>query len=54
MKYQHIFSADDTDLGLTHLTQHRIMTGTSPPIKQAPRRVPIAFAGEEQKAIDQL
>ncbi|CAC5421922.1 unnamed protein product [Mytilus coruscus] len=42
------FSAHETDLGLTHLTEHSIDTGDARPIKQAPRRVPLAFAEEEK------
>ena len=43
-------SSDEHDLGLTHLTEHAIDTGNSRPLKQPPRRTPIAFQGEEQKA----
>ncbi|CAC5423943.1 unnamed protein product [Mytilus coruscus] len=48
------FSAHETDLGLTHLTEHSIDTGDARPIKQAPRRVPLAFAEEERKIITQM
>ncbi len=51
---QETFSKDDTDLGLTSIAEHCIDTGDAKPIKQAPRRVPMALAGEETKAIDQL
>ena len=53
-KYQNAFSRDECDLGLTHLGEHCIDTGNARPIKQAPRRVPIAFAEEEKKAIEQM
>ena len=52
--YQDTFSRDEWDLGLTHLTEHSINTGDAPPIKQAPRRVPLAFAKDEKKAIEDL
>ncbi|CAG2241471.1 unnamed protein product [Mytilus edulis] len=35
-KYTTAFSAHETDLGLTHLTEHSIDTGDARPIKQAP------------------
>ena len=52
--HQAVFSVDDNDLGLTSLAEHRIDTGNAPPVKQPPRRVPIALAHEEKDAIDQL
>lgn len=36
------FSTDDTDLGSTNLVKHRIITGEAEPIRQRPRRVPLA------------
>ena len=53
-KYQDTFSRDEWALGLTHLTEHAIKTGDAPPIKQAPRRVPLAYANDEKKAIEDL
>lgn len=53
-KYQQSFSTAEWDLGLTHLAEHTIKTGDAPPIKQRPRRVPLAYAEEEKKAIDEL
>ncbi len=41
-------------LGLTDLAEHPINTGNAAPIKQRPRRVPLAYAQEEQKAIEDL
>ena len=54
VKFQNSFSKDEWDLGLTHLTEHAIDTGDAAPIKQRPRRVPLAFAEEEKKAIEDL
>ena len=53
-EYQNTFSKDDYDLGLTHLTEHSIDTGIAKPLKQPPRRLPMAFAGEDKKAIEKL
>ena len=53
-KYSDVFSKSDTDLGQTTLTEHVIETGGAVPIKQAPRKVPLAFAGEDQIAIEKL
>ena len=54
LKYQESFSKNEWDLGLTNLTEHPINTGNAAPVKQPPRRVPIAFAAEEKKAIEDL
>ena len=54
LKYKDTFSKNEWDLGLTNLTEHSIDTGNSAPVKQPPRRVPIAFAAEEKKAIEDL
>ena len=52
--FQDTFSKNEFDLGLTNLTEHTIDVGQHPPIKQAPRRVPVAFASEEENIIKQL
>ena len=54
VQYQDIFSKDETDLGRTHLIEHEIDTGNARPIKQPPRRVPMALAREETEAIQNL
>ena len=54
IKFQDIFSKDELDIGRTNLTEHSINTGDASPIKQRARREPLAFAGEERKAIDGL
>lgn len=46
-KYADSCSKNDTDLGLTKLVEHEINTPNARPIKQRPRNVPLAFAGEE-------
>ena len=54
VKFQDIFSKDDYDLGCTPLMEHVIDTENAKPVKQPPRRVPIALADEERKAIIDL
>ena len=54
LEYQGIFSKDEWDLGQTNLAEHEIDTGNNRPVKQPPRRVPIALAEEERKAIIEL
>ncbi|XP_062602935.1 uncharacterized protein LOC134264683 [Saccostrea cucullata] len=52
--YSDVFSKNEWDLGRTHLTEHEIITENHRPIKQPPRRVPLALADEEKNAIQQL
>lgn len=54
IKYQDTFSKDEFDLGYTNLVEHTIDVGDHKPIKQPPRRVPIAFASEEETVIKHL
>ena len=54
IKFQDTLSRHEFDLGLTHLTEHSNDVGSHPPIKQAPRRVPVAFASEEENVIKQM
>ena len=49
-----VFSKHEFDIGKTFLTEHVIETGNSKPVKQPPRRVPLAFAEEEKAAIENL
>lgn len=51
IEYADIFSRHDLDLGLTNLVEHTIDVGDAKPVKQPPRRVPLAFAGEDRKAL---
>ena len=48
------FSKDEFDIGMTTLTEHVIDVGSQRLIKQPPRRVPTAFADEEEKVVKQL
>ena len=54
VKFQDTFSKHHFNLGLTQLVEHSIDIGTHPPIKQAPRRVPVAFASEGENVIKEL
>ncbi|MCG8110539.1 MAG: reverse transcriptase family protein, partial [Candidatus Thiodiazotropha endolucinida] len=53
-QFQDNFSKDEWDIGLTHLTEHAIPTGDAATIKQPPRRLPLAHAEAEKKAIEDL
>ena len=53
-RYQDCFSKDEWDVGLTHLVEHEIKTGDAAPVKQPPRRVPLAYADKEKEAIEDL
>ena len=48
------FSCGEWDLGLTNLAEHAIETEDAAPIKQHPRRVPLAHAEAEKQAIEDL
>ena len=46
-----VFSKNSTDLGRTHLTEHRTESGDAFPIKLSPCRVPLAFIGYAEEVI---
>ena len=50
-KYSDVF---DETLSHTTITTHKVNTGTSPPIKQAPRRLPYAHRDEAKHQIDDM
>ena len=52
--YQDTFSRDEWDIGLTNLAEHEIKTGDAAPVKQPPRRVPLAYADKEKAAIEDM
>ena len=54
VSFADVFSTHEDDLGLTHLIEHVIDTKDAAPIKHPPRRVPLAYAGEDKKALDQM
>ena len=53
-RFQDCFSKDEWDLGLTHLAEHKTKTENAAPVKQSPRRVPLAYADNEKAAIEEL
>jgi RNase H-like domain found in reverse transcriptase/Reverse transcriptase (RNA-dependent DNA polymerase)/Integrase zinc binding domain/Integrase core domain/gag-polyprotein putative aspartyl protease len=53
-EYQHVFSLSDNDYGRTNLLKHRIETGDSRPIKQVPRRAPLAKQGEMDELVQEM
>jgi hypothetical protein len=50
-KFSDTFSKNDTDLSLTNLVEHHIDTGDAKPLKQPPRRVPMAYAEDEKNIV---
>ncbi len=53
-KYAGTFAVSKEDLGRTDLVKHKIDTGLTHPIKQRPRRVPIAWRDEAKKEVDKM
>ena len=53
-EYQDVFARDGDDLGRSKVVQHRIDTGSSSPIKQAPRRVPLHKKRVVQEEVDKM
>ena len=51
MQYTDVFQPD---LGETDVITHRINTGTSPPIRQHPRRLPYAYREETRTKITEM
>ncbi|KAG1930770.1 thy-1 membrane glycoprotein [Pimephales promelas] len=49
-----VFSKGDNDLGRTHLALHKIDTGSAPPVKVPPRRVPLHLQQEVVEQIKQM
>ena len=50
LEFQDTFSRSVDDLGYTSLVEHAIGTGQSAPLKQPPRRPPIALMQDEKDA----
>ncbi|GBM18800.1 Retrovirus-related Pol polyprotein from transposon 297 [Araneus ventricosus] len=53
-EFQNLFSASDSDVGRCNMTQHRINTGNNPPIKQYPRRLPLAKKEETERLVKEM
>ncbi|GBN46994.1 Transposon Ty3-G Gag-Pol polyprotein [Araneus ventricosus] len=53
-EFQNLFSSNDSDVGRCSMTQHRINTGNHPPIKQYPRRLPLAKKEEAERLFKEM
>ncbi|GBM12230.1 hypothetical protein AVEN_61261-1 [Araneus ventricosus] len=53
-EFQNLFSICDADVGRCNITQHRINTGDHPPIKQYPRRLPLARKKEADNLVKEM
>ena len=51
LEFADVFASSPSDMGRTRLTQHRINTGDSPPIRQPARRLPPAKQAEADAAV---
>ncbi|KAK6177716.1 hypothetical protein SNE40_015762 [Patella caerulea] len=54
IKHSDLFSKDSLDIGGTNLVEHRINTGNAMPIKQPPRRIPLAKLQEAREEIEKM
>ena len=52
--YANIFPQGPKDLGQTDLAEHWIDTGDAPPLRRAPRRLPLLKREEAQRAIQEM
>ncbi|GBN32418.1 hypothetical protein AVEN_169512-1 [Araneus ventricosus] len=53
-EFQNLFSTCDSDVGRCYMTQHRINIGNHPPIKQYPRRFPLAKKEEAESLVKEM
>ncbi|GBM01909.1 Retrovirus-related Pol polyprotein from transposon 412 [Araneus ventricosus] len=53
-EFQNLFSTWDADVSHCNMTQHRINTGDHPPIKQYPRRLPLAKKDETERLVKEM
>jgi transposase InsO family protein len=54
VEYESIFSTTDHDLGRTMISQHRIDTGDSRPVRQSLRRQPLPYQAAIDAQLDQM
>ena len=54
LNYQDIFLGPEGELGQTTLTEHTIDRGNARPIKQPPRRVPLAQKSVVEAELDKM
>jgi hypothetical protein len=53
-EYEDIFAGADEDYGRTNKVYHRIDTGDARPIRQPPRRIPLAKQAEVKEMLDKM
>ncbi|GBM92433.1 Retrovirus-related Pol polyprotein from transposon 297 [Araneus ventricosus] len=53
-EFQNLFSTSDCDVDRCNMTQHRINIGNHPPIKQYPRRLPLAKKEEAERLVKEM
>ena len=53
-EYKDLLATSDQDLGRTNIVRHNINTGSNIPVKQPPRRTPIAMREKVDKHIDEI
>ena len=53
-QFSNLFSADANDLGCTDVVNHEIHTGDAKPIRQPPRRLPLAKREEAEKILSEM
>ncbi|GBO11904.1 Retrovirus-related Pol polyprotein from transposon 297 [Araneus ventricosus] len=53
-EFQDLLSTSDSDIGRCNMTRHRINTGNHPPIKQYPRRLPLARKEEAERLFKEM
>ena len=53
-EYQDVFVTSENPFSRTSITQHRIITGESKPIKQAPRRLPLHLKEKAEEEIEKM
>jgi hypothetical protein len=53
-QYEDIFAGTDEDYGRTNKVYHRIDTGDARPIRQPPRRIPVAKQAEVKEMLDEM
>ena len=54
IKYGHIFSQNDQDIGRTRLEVHHIPTGEAAPVRQPPRRAPMHLRADIEAQIQNM
>lgn len=54
LRYANVFTSSDAVIGKTGLVKHTINTGNEPPIRQRPRRIPVAREKEVETMIEDM